>query len=307
MIKSAVSLILFCVCCQTDPMPQVKILSSTFTDDMKKMCRDETGNSDIRLLFSSNNHPLEAHKIILCIGSAVFRDFLLNNGEEAELSRLLSNADSCSCSASREFNRPTGKRGNVKEAFGANLCSVINHQRLDFSPNLERKPKTKTNTCLHFNNSVSGKAFQHVLEFLYTGSPNFSSDTDESLLTKVMSLSHRLRIPWLGQICENMTNGESYLNPSMVTILHEERSKITKENFINKPHFSDVIFHIQNTVLYAHRAVLMARSEVMAAMFGGGFSEKDSLEVGLKDTLRIYSALLLTYFRDYRYLIFNFV
>ena len=53
-----------------------------------------------------------------------------------------------------------------------------------------------------------------------------------------------------------------------------------KENFINKPHFSDVIFHVQNTVLYAHRAVLMARSEVMAAMFGGGFSEKDSLEVG---------------------------
>lgn len=307
MIKSAESLILFCVCCQTDPMPQVKILSSTFTDDMKKMCRDETGNSDIRLLFSSNNHPLEAHKIILCVGSAVFRDFLLNNGEEAELSRLLSNADSCSCSASREFNRPTGKKGNVKEAFGANLCSVINHQRLDFSPNLERKPKTKTKTCLHFNNSVSGKAFQHVLEFLYTGSPNFSSDTDESLLTKVMSLSHRLRIPWLGQICENMTNGESYLNPSMVTILHEERSKIMKENFINKPHFSDVIFHVQNTVLYAHRAVLMARSEVMAAMFGGGFSEKDSLEVGLKDTLRIYSALLLTYFRDYRYLIFNFV
>lgn len=262
-------------------MPQVKILPSTFTDDMKKMCRDEIGNSDIRLLFNSNNHPLEAHKIILSIGSAVFRDFFLNNGEEVELSRLLSNADSCSCTASRE-NKPYGKKGNVKEVFGGNLCSVTNQPRLDFSPNLEQKPKTKTKTCMHFNNSVSGKAFQHVLEFLYTGSPNVSSDIDEPLLTKVMSLSHRLRIPWLGQICENITTGESYLNPSMVTILHEERSKIIKENFINKPHFSDVIFHVQNTVLYAHRALLMARSEVMAAMFGGGFSEQDSLEVGLQ-------------------------
>lgn len=280
-VKSAVLLTFVLCLLSTEPMPQVKILPSTFTEDMKKMCRDETGNSDIRLLFSSNNHPLEAHKIILCIGSAAFRDFFLNSSAEAELGRLLSNADSCSCSAIHEFNRPIGKKGNVKEALGTNLCSVINHQLLAFSPNLERKPKTnKTKTCLHFNNSVSGKAFQHVLEFLYTGTPNVSSDTDESLLTKVMSLSHRLRIPWLGQICENMTNGESYLNPSMVTILHEERSKIMKENFINKSHFSDVIFHVQNTVLHAHRAVLMARSEVMAAMFGGGFSEKDSLEVG---------------------------
>ena len=67
----------------------------------------------------------------------------------------------------------------------------------------------------------------------------------------------------------------------MVAILHEERSKIVKENFVNKPHFSDVIFHVKNTIFYAHRAVLMARSEVMAAMFGGGFSERDSLEVCL--------------------------
>lgn len=269
-------------------MPQVKVLPSTFTDDMKKMCRDEAGNSDIRLLFNSNNHPLEAHKIILSIGSAVFRDFFLKNGEEAEMGRLLSNADSCSCSVSRE-NKPNAKKGSVKDIFGGNLCPFTNQQRMDLSPNMERRPKTKTKTCLHFNNSVSGRAFQHVLEFLYTGSPNVSSDIDEQLLTKVMSLSHRFHIPWLGQICENITNGESYLNPSMVTILHEERCKIIKENFINKPHFSDVIFHVQNTVLYAHRAILMARSEVMAAMFGGGFSEQDSLEVGLQSMLRVHS------------------
>ena len=260
-------------------MPQVKVLPSTFTDDMKKMYKDGTGNSDIRLLFGSNNHPLEAHKIILSIGSAVFRDFFLNNGEEAELGRLLSNTDSCCC-ATRE-SKQNGKKTNTKEATSANLQSpVSNHLSLDHSPNLERKAKAKMKTCLHFNNSVSGKAFQHVLEFLYFSSPNIPSDADESLYTKVMSLSHRLRIPWLGQICENITNGESYLNPSMVTILHEERSKIVKENFVNQPHFSDVILHVKNTVLYAHRALLMARSEVMAAMFGGGFSERDSHEVG---------------------------
>lgn len=261
-------------------MPKVKIPPSTFTDDMKKMYKDGTGNSDIRLLFGSNNHPLDAHRIILGIGSAVFRDFFLNNGEEAELSRLLSSGDSCSCSSKE--SKQNGKKSNAKESTSGNLQSpVSNHHSLERSPNLERKAKTKSKTCLHFNNCVSGKAFQHVLEFLYTGSPNIPSDADESLYTKVISLSHRLRIPWLGQICENITNGESYLNPSLVAILHEERSKIVKENFVNQPHFSDVKFHVKNSVLYAHRAVLMARSEVMAAMFGGGFSEQDSHEVHL--------------------------
>lgn len=286
-----------------DPMPQVKVLPSTFTDDMKKMYRDESGNSDIKLLFNSNNHPLGAHKIILSVGSTVFRDFFLNNGEEVELSRLLSNTDSCSCLTAKESRPNTGKKSSTKDMLhlSTNLPnSVSNHQSLSPSPNLERKSKTgRPKNCLHFNNSVSGRAFQHVLEFLYTGSPNISSDTDEALLTKVMSLSHRLYIPWLGQICENITNGESYLIPSMVAILHEERSKIVKENFVNKPHFSDVIFHVKNTIFYAHRAVLMARSEVMAAMFGGGFSERDSLEVTIKVTTgKSFMALLVHLYTD---------
>lgn len=262
-------------------MPPVEILPSTFTEDMKKMQNDTSpGNSDIRLVFGSNSHPVEAHKIVLSIGSSVFRDFFLNNGEEVELSRLLSNAESCSCTSKE--TKQSGKKSNVKDTSNGNLQGlVLAHQSSERSPNLERKAKGKTKTCLHFNNSVSGKAFQYVLEFLYSGSLSIPTDADESLYTKITSLSHRLRIAWLGQICENITNGESYLNPSLVAIMQEERNKIVKENFVNRPHFSDVVFHVKNTVLYAHRALLMARSEVMAAMFGGSFCERDSHEVGL--------------------------
>lgn len=77
-----------------------------------------------------------------------------------------------------------------------------------------------------------------------------------------------------------MINGESYFNLSMVIIFYEERSKIMKENFINKLYFLDVIFYVQNIVLYVYRVVLMVRLEVMVVVFGGGFSEKDSFEVG---------------------------
>lgn len=290
-------MLLFYITHSTDPMPPVEILPSTFTEDMKKMQNDTSpGNSDIRLVFGSNSHPVEAHKIVLSIGSSVFRDFFLNNGEEVELSRLLSNAESCSCTSKE--TKQSGKKSNVKDTSNGNLQGLVPaHQSSERSPNLERKAKGKTKTCLHFNNSVSGKAFQYVLEFLYSGSLSIPTDADESLYTKITSLSHRLRIPWLGQICENITNGESYLNPSLVAIMQEERNKIVKENFVNRPHFSDVVFHVKNTVLYAHRALLMARSEVMAAMFGGSFCERDSHEVGphhcnVVDS-RLYSALRL--------------
>lgn len=286
-----------------DPMPQVKILPSTFTDDMTKMYRDGAGNSDIKLLFSLNSQPLVAHKIILSIGSAVLRDFFLNCGEETELSRLVSFTDSCSCSGNGRESQWNGKRSNNCLLSPSLDCSPNLERKKkgisDIVPNLERKTRGKVKTCLHFNNSVSGKAFNHVLEFLYTGSPHIPSDADESLYTKVISLSHRLRIPRLGQMCENITNGEAYLNPSQISSLLEERRKIVMENFVNKPYFSDVVFHVNTTVLYAHRAVLMVRSEVMSAMLGGSFSERDSHEVTIKGaSVQSFLALLIFLYTD---------
>lgn len=67
----------------------------------------------------------------------------------------------------------------------------------------------------------------------------------------------------------------------MVVIFYEERSKIVKENFVNKLYFFDVIFYVKNIIFYVYRVVLMVRFEVMVVMFGGGFSERDSFEVCL--------------------------
>ncbi|KAG5272864.1 hypothetical protein AALO_G00170130 [Alosa alosa] len=47
-------------------------------------------------------------------------------------------------------------------------------------------------------------------------------------------------------------------------------------NIFNSPLYSDVIFMVQGSVLPAHRAVLVARCDVMAAMFSGKYAEARS-------------------------------
>ncbi|XP_041748057.1 rho-related BTB domain-containing protein 3 [Coregonus clupeaformis] len=47
-------------------------------------------------------------------------------------------------------------------------------------------------------------------------------------------------------------------------------------NLFNSPLYSDVIFMVQGSVLLAHRAVLVARCDVMAAMFSGKYAEARS-------------------------------
>ncbi|XP_055724754.1 rho-related BTB domain-containing protein 3 [Salvelinus fontinalis] len=47
-------------------------------------------------------------------------------------------------------------------------------------------------------------------------------------------------------------------------------------NLFNSPLYSDVIFMVQGSVLPAHRAVLVARCDVMAAMFSGKYAEARS-------------------------------
>uniref|UniRef100_UPI00398F785F rho-related BTB domain-containing protein 3 isoform X2 n=1 Tax=Pristiophorus japonicus TaxID=55135 RepID=UPI00398F785F len=49
--------------------------------------------------------------------------------------------------------------------------------------------------------------------------------------------------------------------------------------FLKSPDLADVIFKVQGTSVYAHRAVLVARCEVMAAMFSGNYAEAKACQV----------------------------
>ncbi|NWS77443.1 RHBT3 protein, partial [Crotophaga sulcirostris] len=68
--------------------------------------------------------------------------------------------------------------------------------------------------------------------------------------------------------------------------------------FFNTPILADVIFKIQGATVPAHRAVLVARCEVMAAMFNGNYLEANSILVPVygvsKDTFLSFLEYLYT-------------
>ncbi|NXT32561.1 RHBT3 protein, partial [Pelecanoides urinatrix] len=68
--------------------------------------------------------------------------------------------------------------------------------------------------------------------------------------------------------------------------------------FFNTPVLADVIFKIQGATVPAHRAVLVARCEVMAAMFNGNYLEANSILVPVygvsKDTFLSFLEYLYT-------------
>uniref|UniRef100_U3KBF1 Rho related BTB domain containing 3 n=2 Tax=Ficedula albicollis TaxID=59894 RepID=U3KBF1_FICAL len=68
--------------------------------------------------------------------------------------------------------------------------------------------------------------------------------------------------------------------------------------FFNTPVLADVIFKIQGTTVPAHRAVLVARCKVMAAMFNGNYLEANSILVPVygvsKDTFLSFLEYLYT-------------
>ncbi|XP_010001998.1 PREDICTED: rho-related BTB domain-containing protein 3, partial [Chaetura pelagica] len=68
--------------------------------------------------------------------------------------------------------------------------------------------------------------------------------------------------------------------------------------FFNTPVLADVIFKIQGATVPAHRAVLVARCEVMAAMFNGNYLEANSVLVPVygvsKDTFLSFLEYLYT-------------
>jgi len=70
--------------------------------------------------------------------------------------------------------------------------------------------------------------------------------------------------------------------------------------FFNKPLLSDVCFRVSGKLLYAHRAVLMARCDVMSAMLSGRFAEAVNPTIEINDTTwDAYLAMFEYFYTDH--------
>jgi hypothetical protein len=118
---------------------------------------------------------------------------------------------------------------------------------------------------------VTHAVFLKVLEFLYTGIPTIRDKLDG--VQDLLAAAELFKLEHLATICRNVLDDNDFLNPSIGTWLNDEAGHVAKELFVNRPLFSDVAFEVEGKRIHAHKAILVGRCKVLAAMFSGLFVE----------------------------------
>lgn len=225
--------------------------TSTFADDWQRLQTDDLAEPDVK--FISGNNTIFAHQVILASSSVIFKEIFL---------------------VPKKMNKVPKNHSNlfeeIKWIYG-DLRSNTHSNNLNVEVNTDSHNRESAEITL--NSSIDFEVFKKILQFFYTGLPGFGEVETEDFVRDVKETSKLFLLPWLTQVCENRVKDEQFLNPSIGTFLNDETGSVMKTLFLNKSTLSDVQFIVEGKTVYAHKAVLMARCDVMAAMLGGGFME----------------------------------
>lgn len=220
----------------------------------------DTSSADVRFLFS-DGQSVEAHKIVLAASSSIFKNiFLGKTAPNSESYHCIFEDISWICNEESEYPNEVHVEGQCQN---------------------------EGKTVIRLHESISKGVFMEVLTFLYTGLPDISEDEDQVFVKEIQAVAEKFQLAWLSDICTNILKGDSFLNPSIGTWLNDNTGQAAKKLFLNKPLLADVKFCVESTIVYGHKLILKARSQVMAAMLGGSFRESDlDTEVRLKIIIR---------------------
>uniref|UniRef100_A0A4W3JCH8 Rho related BTB domain containing 3 n=1 Tax=Callorhinchus milii TaxID=7868 RepID=A0A4W3JCH8_CALMI len=173
--------------------------------------------------------------------------------------------------------------------FGvANACELDDssgRSTLDLFVTDPKDIKLAPNQDLHYNrhpirviirDSLLCASYPEILKFIYTGA-DLWEELESTLckkLTNAEQAKHVLEIVKCLVPCN-----DKMLCSSPVTTRRSNAKRLPESHcctlslFFKSLVLADVVFKIQGTVVHAHRAVLVARCEVMAAMFNGNYAE----------------------------------
>lgn len=118
----------------------------------------------------------------------------------------------------------------------------------------------RTLTVIHIDNSIGFHEFYNLLELLYTGTTSATTNIAE-LISAAKLLKIKLII-------------DSYLHSggNIFSMLLWKDSMVCnmRQLFFKKELFSDICFELDDAIIPAHKAILVSRCKMMAAMFEEG-------------------------------------
>ncbi|XP_077992388.1 rho-related BTB domain-containing protein 1-like [Glandiceps talaboti] len=144
---------------------------------------------------------------------------------------------------------------------------------------------------------ISPAVFQVCLEYLYMGV--FDHEKWGTVdLEEVINVAENLQLEDLVTIVSNVHNQEAYMNTMMVSQFHRRRVAGLRDYFLRKGLFSDMVIQTDDGMVAAHKALLMARCDMMHAMLGGNFRESTYTEIYMPGTKGCFQVLLEYLYTD---------
>ncbi|XP_022247796.1 rho-related BTB domain-containing protein 1-like isoform X1 [Limulus polyphemus] len=172
-------------------------------------------------------------------------------------------------------NKPTDSHSESRTS----VCKILNQgafQSISLEPceGLDHRGEITSSmqTVVTMSKQITPAALQQCLRFLYTGSVDLKCCS----LTEVHLAAELLEIPELQVIISNILHREDFLNQEVRQKFLQKLKARIKEICVKQGLFSDVLFQLEDGLCAAHRPMLVARCDMMAAMFRGDFRESSA-------------------------------
>ncbi|KAK7143254.1 hypothetical protein R3I93_014419 [Phoxinus phoxinus] len=230
-------------------LPPVRVEESSFSQDLQWLLERGVQFADVAFYAGDAGKELGwAHASVLCTISPYFRQLLVGRQAwERPISR-------CTC---RERDGPPHSLLSTWDGGVDDLPRADGHPPGHLSRLVVKDPLL----CL---------CLWETLMFLYRGAWEWEY-LEEAIAEK---LKNPLAVAQLMDRIRSFVGKEKA--PRDTPTSRSQQGPLTLGSLFNSPLYSDVIFMVQGSVLPAHRAVLVARCDVMAAMFSGKYAEARS-------------------------------
>ena len=251
-------------CCNVGSPPDIKIAPSTYVSDFKKVLEDTT-NADVLFEFEDGSQSIPAHKIVLWLTPSAFKD-------------VLQDKSICNCEQFKDLFEVTDISDDSKPSVN------------DF---IDQETCLQMGTVIVLKNWISRENFVKILNFLYTGEAGISKDTEQNKIKELLTASEKLKVQSLVDICnyllkrvDSKKDGEGEQKSQSSNQSEKKLPQPTppprnvQTMFLDKEAtFSDVTFLVDGTLVYAHKAILVGRSSVLAALLSERFRDGKSSQV----------------------------
>ncbi|XP_076102479.1 rho-related BTB domain-containing protein 2-like [Mytilus galloprovincialis] len=254
--------------------PEIKIPESTINEELAEIhTRQNVGD----LLVSVRDVCFTAHRVILASSCQIIEEILM--------------ADYCSHDNSTVKTSETTQQTAFCHDIKLPGFETIEYKQCQDPFN---RMHGEMITVLTIAREVTPLAFQYVLEYLYTG----TAKEDFDILPEAKKAAELLQLKDLLLQISNLQSNETFLNSKLQKQFRHDRCDALNRIAIHKGAFTDVKFSLDDDVVSAHKPLLMARCDMMAAMFTANFMEASAPVIPLPgvtaDVFKVLQEFLYT-------------